>query len=127
MRRHFAYFFLTCSLILVLGHSIMPHNHVEQEHAACEIKNAKNLSIAELLKLALAHNLGANHLEEYKNCKKLEVTRPNVNEDFTVVHELDYLLHLVSDTKNFAKIGVEIFDYSLHLKSVPLRAPPVRS
>ena len=74
MRKSFAYFFLTCSLILVLGHSILPHNHVEEEHSACEISASKDLSLGEIIKLALAHNLGAKHLEEFKNCEKLEIT-----------------------------------------------------
>ena len=79
MRKSFAYFFLSCSLILVLGHSILPHNHVEKEHNVCKISASEHLSLGDIIKLALAHNLGANHLEEYNPCKPLHITSIEFN------------------------------------------------
>jgi len=59
------FFFLTCSLVLVFGHSILPHNHSERDYAVCEISDKEEFSFADLFTLALSNDLGAHHLEEY--------------------------------------------------------------
>jgi hypothetical protein len=69
MKRSFEYFFLSCSLILILGHSIEPHSHMEKEYPVFEISVVKNLSLTEIITHSLAHNLGANHLNEFRNSK----------------------------------------------------------
>lgn len=125
MRKSLAYFFLSCSLILVLGHSLLPHNHIEKDHAACAIKQVKNLSITEILKLALAHNLGTNHLEEFKNCKKLEFTQAKSIKDFISAEDL--LAIEIIEFPTLEKRGKRQFHSSvieLILKDAPLRAPP---
>ena len=79
MKKSFAYFFLSCSLILVLGHSFLPHSHIERQKDMCEISVSRDLTIAEIIKISLAHNLGSNHLEEYNPCKPLHITSIEFN------------------------------------------------
>ncbi|MCG8308781.1 MAG: hypothetical protein MI975_15410 [Cytophagales bacterium] len=125
MGKGFAYFLLTCALVLVLGHSILPHNHMEGEYAECEIRATKDLSIADILKLALAHNLGANHLEEFKNCKKLEFTKTQDFMQFTFTHEcidpeeVNVLKNEKGENNALPVIPIEVI-----ICDNPLRAPP---
>ena len=93
MKRKFAYFFLTCSLLLIFGHSIFPHNHVKLEHRSCETIQVKALTLSDILQLALAHDLGANHLEEFNNCKPPGFTPRSIQNDFFEVEA--YLMDLV--------------------------------
>lgn len=79
MRKSFTYFLLICSLILVLGHSFLPHSHIEGKKDMCEISASRDLTIAEIIKISLAHNLGSNHLEEYNPCKPLHITSIEFN------------------------------------------------
>lgn len=65
MKKSLAYFFLTLALVLLFGHTLLPHNHAESVVAKCEIRNNSEISIFEVLKFSLTHNLGANHLEDY--------------------------------------------------------------
>jgi len=53
------------ALGLILGHSIVPHNHLEDNRDLCIISKKGNPSIADVLYHMLSHDLGANHLEEY--------------------------------------------------------------
>lgn len=73
LRKILAPFLLSCSLIIVLGHSILPHDHLEDEGDTFNITQKKNLSLAELIKLSFSHDLGTNHLEEYKDSKSLQL------------------------------------------------------
>jgi hypothetical protein len=70
MRTSFTYFLIICSLILVLGHSFLPHSHIERQKGMCEVSESRYLTIAEIIKISLAHNLGSNHLEEFNKCEK---------------------------------------------------------
>jgi hypothetical protein len=65
MKKGLAHFFLTLALVLLFGHTLLPHNHAEPVVAKCEIRNKSEISIFEVLKFSLTHNLGANHLEDY--------------------------------------------------------------
>ena len=80
MRRKVAFFFLTCSIFLVLGHSILPHNHLEVTHRACTISEENQISPDDILKLTVAHDLEANHLEENVDCNLLEFTPSDAQE-----------------------------------------------
>lgn len=126
MRKSIVYLFLTCSLVLVLGHSLLPHNHIETKHIDCEIKDTKNLSLTEILKLALAHKLGANHLEEFKNCEKLEFTFGQKFNDFISCKEIVIYRKgnpSEGEDENFTYTISNLLDFIL--KNTPLRAPPV--
>ena len=127
MRKSFAYFFLTCSLILVLGHSILPHSHEEQVPPDCEITEAKDLSIADIIKLALAHNIGTNHLEEFKNCNKPGFPASN-SFDFSLSSILsnDLILNLTLSQK-IASPANQIIIPAITSLNAPLRAPPALS
>lgn len=124
MRRDFAYIFLTCSLILILGHSILPHDHVERKHKACEITKAKSLTLSEIIKLALAHDIGANHLEEFNNCQPVECT-PRSFEDSLVEFETDFA-DMVTYTLAVRIYLIREFTFSSKSdgKHQSLRAPP---
>ena len=127
MRKSFANFFLACSLILVLGHSILPHNHVEQVHPVCEITEAKDLSIVDIIKLALAHNIGTNHLEEFNNCNKLKFSQGNSFDNILISILLnDSLLILPLAQKMESPVNQIVFpQYTSVFAS--LRAPPALS
>lgn len=74
MKKSLTFFFLTCSFTLVLGHSILPHNHLEEERHYCRFSGDNNLSLFDIIKLTLSYNPCPNHLEEYKNCNLLAIT-----------------------------------------------------
>jgi hypothetical protein len=59
-------FFLTTALLLVLGHSVFPHNHISGACCSHCISIKKKLSLTEIIRNSLSQDLGANHLEEYK-------------------------------------------------------------
>ena len=127
MRKSFAYFFLACSLILVLGHSILPHNHVEQVHPVCEITEAKDLSIADIIKLALAHNIGTNHLEEFNNCNKLKFSQGNSFDNILISILLnDALLIAPLAQKIESPVNQSVIPQFTNV-FVSLRAPPALS
>ena len=128
MRKKFAYFLLSCSLLFILGHSIMPHDHIAQEHTKYEFKKESYLSLAEILKLALTHNLGINHLEEFKNCKNLEFTKNESSSVFIFSNGIlgirKQYLTLIFNGKvsNFFTLSLDVT-----IKDNPLRAPPIQS
>jgi hypothetical protein len=72
MRKSLAYFFLTCSLVLVIGHSMLPHNHDRFQTENYQITERTDLSLADIIKISLSHNLGLNHLEEYRSYDVLD-------------------------------------------------------
>ena len=72
MRKSLAYFFLTCSLVLVIGHSMLPHNHDVSQATDAHFVESNALSLADIIKITLSHNLGANHLEEYRSYDALD-------------------------------------------------------
>jgi hypothetical protein len=127
MRKSFAYFFLNCSLILVLGHSILPHNHVENEHNACEISTSKDLSLSDIIKLALAHNLGAKHLEEFKNCKKLELTHGKSFKIFIINKPEAKHTSIFTMTKQHWDLNEHEFFSEFTYSNALLRGPPFQS
>ena len=127
MRRKVAFFFLTCSVFLVLGHSILPHSHLEVTHRACTISETNHISPDDLIKLTVAHDLEANHLEENVDCNLLEFTPSNAQ-----------VALLKTESIGFSSIAfssmIESFtfkNYSLssqhYFPGCGLRAPPVVS
>jgi hypothetical protein len=82
MRKDLAYFFLTCSLILVIGHSMLPHNHDRFQ--------TENYQITERSKLSLSHNLGLNHLEEYRSHDALDFSEIALQSEIIVEHIIEF-------------------------------------
>ena len=128
MRKKFAYFLLSCSLVFILGHSVMPHDHFAHECTKYELKKDRYLSLAEILKLALTHNLGINHLEEFKNCKNLEFTK-NESSCFFIFSNgiLDIRKHHITLKLDGKASSFFILTLDATIKDNPLRAPPIQS
>jgi len=58
-------FFLTSAIVLIIGHSVFPHNHergVCYEHC---ISVKKNISLSDVILNTLSRDLGKNHLKDY--------------------------------------------------------------
>lgn len=124
MKQDFTYIFLTCSLLLILGHSILPHDHVQKKHAACEISTEKALSLSDIIKLALAHDIGANHLEEFNSCQPLECTLKSV-EDNTCMLKIDFIDMAILSLATEVYLLKEPSYFTEHFfRHQSLRAPP---
>jgi hypothetical protein len=125
MRKSLAHFFLACSIMLVLGHSFMPHNHQDDIPLTFRITEKKNLTLADIVKFTLSFNLGANHLEEYNTCKILddELTFQNFDFIFTVETVFSSASIYIAD---HAFEGCT-FTSASSAGSTLLRAPPVLS
>ena len=119
--------FLSCSLIFVLGHSILPHSHLENEYHSFSINKKESHTLSDIIKLMLSHDLGANHLEEYNDCKPLELisvdfqgllhkTQPN---EFVAVYFLPI-------NENAETTNSDIFP-QYFCTNTGLRAPPEKS
>jgi hypothetical protein len=63
-------FFLTTAVLLVLGHSVFPHNHISGGCCSQCISIKKKLSLTDIIRNSLSQDLGANHLEEYKQSQR---------------------------------------------------------
>jgi hypothetical protein len=90
MRKDLAYFFLTCSLILVIGHSMLPHNHDRFQTENYQITERSKLSLADIIKLSLSHNLGLNHLEEYRSNDALDFSEIALQSEIIVEHIIEF-------------------------------------
>ena len=106
----------------------MPHDHIDQEHGQYEIKASKSLSLADIVKLALTHNIGVNHLEEFKNCKKLEFNKNLLSVEFIFspqIANLKYYSIVIQESRPDSTICPNFLEgiYNDH----PLRAPPAIS
>ncbi len=66
--RYCKYGLIYLSLIFLLGHTFLPHQHhdVYSEDAHSAVKNKEQLSLIELFKLSLTKDLGEDHLRDYK-------------------------------------------------------------
>jgi len=127
VKRIIATFFLSCALLLLFGHSVLPHNHQEQDHVACEISEVKALSWPEIIKIALAHDLGANHLEEYKNCPPSEFVSKNFYQvQIYLKQEIEEDYSLTCTTAEIISSSSDFCSQN-NLKTPSLRAPPEKS
>lgn len=124
MRKSFAYFFLTCSLILVLGHSILPHSHVERQMGMCEISESKDLSITEIIKLSLAHNLGSNHLEEFNKLKKSTFTLKVSQKEFIGNKSISIVASNYTIAVEYVLLPEANYQDDYLFTDTQLRAPP---
>ena len=113
---------------VILGHSILPHDHVEKKYVAHEIRAAKNLSVADIIKLALAHNLGENHLQDFKNCNQLVLTQAkDINEFAVYTQEFTYKNIAVHSVKEKEDPPKKIHSINYLLRIAALRAPPTQA
>jgi hypothetical protein len=128
MSKVLKYLLLSCALFLVLGHSLIPHNHRDEHQLKYRIVHSGSHSFVEIFKLALSNNLGANHFEEFKSGKKFELT--DVLDLDTLPFELFQFEHfcnyLVDFEFNNDQTKQILFKDHILVNS-PLRAPPTRS
>ena len=127
MRKSLANFFLTCALILVLGHAILPHSHLERAACACEVTEVQDLSMADIIKLALAQNIGTNHLEEFNNCKKHQMLSGNYFDPIFISILLNDLLLIFPLIQRIISSVNQIIMTGFTGAYSSLRAPPALS
>ena len=121
-----AFFFLTSSLILILGHSMLPHNHVGEGHR-CNISDVKKPTLAEIIRFTLSHDLGANHLEEYKNCNSNVISFSDLHGVLPVIRPMEFSLITINLTKTILSVTNSELNTQYFYSSSGLRAPPFRS
>ena len=125
MSKGLKYFFISCSLLLVLGHSVVPHNHEEPTDQLCEIKATQALSLVDILKLALSNNLGANHFEEFKDVKKVELSELLAFDVFIAdLFVLDFNKCIPDFFELIPELPRSDTSFDCLLIGTPLRAPP---
>jgi hypothetical protein len=125
MRKSLAHFFLACSIMLVLGHSFMPHNHQDEIPLTFQITEKKALSLADIIKITLSFNLGANHLEEYKTCQVLDNELAFQGLDLTLTTKTELFSFPI--VKNCIACEECTFTSASSAGNIQLRAPPVLS
>lgn len=125
MRKSPARFFLACSIMLVLGHSFIPHNHQDEIPLTFRITEKKELSLSDIVKITLSFNLGENHLEEYNTCKVLENDLTFQSLDFTLVSKTEFTSFQIHISNIYCEECT--FTSASSAGSVLLRAPPVLS
>jgi len=124
MRRKVAFFFLVCSVFLVLGHSILPHNHLEVIHRACTISEVNHISTDDLIKLTVAHDLEANHLEENVDCNLLEFTPSDVHEALLKTESIGFSSIAFSSMIEIFTVTNSSLSSQHYFPGCGLRAPP---
>jgi len=127
MRRNISFFVLACSLILVVGHSILPHNHLDELSKPYAINENNNLSLVEIIKLTLSHDLGSNHLEEFDKGNITEYTFYDVYKEFEItglpiLHPKISLRDHIVFQETYAELAHQHF-----IQGKGLRAPPFLS
>lgn len=124
MKQGLAYFFMSFSLLLVLGHSIIPHSHQEEQYSANWICDFSDPSIADILKYTLSRDLGINHLEDYNPCHPSKITFIGHQVDYHDSGTIElYLIALQSTRHDFRLVTVEKKSQNI-LYNSGLRAPP---
>ncbi|MDZ7608663.1 MAG: hypothetical protein U5K79_24455 [Cyclobacteriaceae bacterium] len=122
MKRTFKLFLLTLSMLLVLGHAMVPHSHFFPEMSG--ICKPTDPSLADLVKATFSHDLGANHLKVYKG---------DVNTKFLSFgsNQAPAILSCSLDCRDFSTITTEkvtvfpvVHGYITFLSPPSLRAPP---
>ncbi len=126
MRKRLAFFFLTSSFVLILGHSILPHNHAGVGHR-CKISDVKEPSLAEIIRLTLSHDLGTNHLEEYDNCNSTTISFSDIQEVLPIIRPIEFSFVTISSTGEIFKVICPEPDSQYFCSGSGLRAPPIRS
>ncbi len=115
---------LTFSILLVLGHSFMPHRHRETDCDAIHLKCNRHLSLADLLKVTLSGNLGKDHLQVFKILDEQDVLQENRFENRSADNMLNEIAESsCADNEPFSTSRLLPTNKPL-LSSFSLRAPP---
>ena len=111
--------------MFVLGHSILPHSHMEDECLSYSISEEK--SFTDIIKLTLSHDLGANHLEEYNDCKQVELISVDFQR-FLPIAESNIFLpgYFLSINENTVTDNSQVSPQN-YCPDTGLRGPPKRS
>jgi hypothetical protein len=97
---------------------------VDRKHVECEITSAKALTLSEIIKLALAHDIGANHLEEYNNCEPIQGISKDVGDDhYSLQRNADVLVIYLKNEKNYL-VWEPAVRSKYFYRHCSLRAPP---
>jgi len=59
--------FIAFSVLLLLGHSVLPHMHQASDCGRQEVTETRDLSLADIVRATLSANLGLDHLKVYKS------------------------------------------------------------
>ena len=111
--------------MFVLGHSILPHSHMEDERLSYSISKEK--SFTDIIKLALSHDLGANHLEEYNDCKQVELIFVDFLRFPPIAESNKYLAsYFLSKNENTVTNNSPV-SLQYYCPDSGLRGPPIRS
>jgi len=126
MSKVLKYIFLPCALFLVLGHSLLPHNHAEEHQLSYQIVDSGSYSFVEILTLALSSNIGANHFEEYRNGNRFELTEI-LDLDFIAseINQGEHSYNFLRDFESSIELPNHIQASDHLLIYSPLRAPPI--
>jgi hypothetical protein len=57
--------FLTLACLLLMAHSVIPHEHSTLPFLNYSAKNTSEIRIFDFIKIVISEDLGANHLEDY--------------------------------------------------------------
>ena len=111
--------------MFVLGHSILPHSHVEDKCLSYSISEKK--SFTDIIKLTLSHDLGANHLEEYNDCKQVELISVDFQRFLPIAESNKFLAgYFLSINKNTETNNSKLTS-RYYYQDTGLRGPPIRS
>jgi hypothetical protein len=72
MTKKLKYFSLSLAMMVAFGHSVLPHSHQFESSANYQFLEATGLSLLDIIKIGLTHDIGVNHLKDYSSCKTLE-------------------------------------------------------
>ncbi|NJN25403.1 MAG: hypothetical protein HC819_05225 [Cyclobacteriaceae bacterium] len=126
MLKKVAISFLVFSTAIVLGHSILPHNHQIDVYDHCSISNKEKLTLAQIIALTLTHNLGAQHLENFKSpvCQQNDASYAYANDVVPAIHQIIVDKHYSVISSFFRLTGAQ--PISRHYLPYPgMRAPPL--
>ncbi len=107
-----------------MAHSILPHNHLEEDHISCRIVEPENFSLLDLIKITLSHDIGDNHLKEYQTCNDLENT--SISKQYSSPSYASkgfHISHILSANKLFSKTtndaSIQYYNYCSGLRAPP--------
>jgi hypothetical protein len=125
MKRTLPIFLTTLSMIIVIGHAAIPHSHFNPENSG--ISRPARLSLIELIKTTFSHDLGANHLEVFRNYDNNVSVANNSHEVFLMLCFPPVCQKLSSTTIEIIRDFPEENRVQPSFFTSSLRAPPVFS
>ena len=105
---------------------MLPHNHVGEDNC-CKISDVKKTTLAEIIRFTLSHDLGANHLEEYDDCKQVELISVDFQRILPIAESNKYLAaYFLSKNENTVTNNSPV-RLQYYCPDSGLRGPPIRS